>query len=180
MNHTYFKQGFTLIELLVVVLIIGILAAVALPQYQMAVAKSRAAAYWPLLKAIKNAQEVYRLANGEYVQEIVKLDITLPSNCTLTSSGGNYGHMYSCGNDVLIDNSVAANTKIIMARYCPGNNSTYNGCYPKQDFIFGIYFDDVYREGSDAVRIPGGTFCDGRTDLGKRVCKSLDVDKIFI
>ena len=72
------KQAFTLIELLVVVLIIGILAAVAVPQYQKAVEKSRTAEGLAIINAIARAEERYYLANGMYSTDLTLLDIEIP------------------------------------------------------------------------------------------------------
>lgn len=72
------NQAFTLIELLVVVLIIGILAAVALPQYNKAVRKSRLAEVKMFHNTAEKAIKVYILQNGitEYIREW-NLDIGL-------------------------------------------------------------------------------------------------------
>lgn len=73
------KKGFTLIELLVVVLIIGILSAIAVPQYEFAVEKSRAAEPLAVLKSIREAQELYFMSNGRYATDLFELDIPAPT-----------------------------------------------------------------------------------------------------
>ena len=87
------KQGFTLIELLVVVLIIGILSAVALPQYQTAVERSRAAEALTQMAAIADSMERYHAQHDAWPTSFTSLDVDFPTG---SCSGGTRGGKYFC------------------------------------------------------------------------------------
>ena len=78
------KKAFTLIELLVVVLIIGILAAIALPQYEKAVYKSRLSEAMINIKTIENCFDEYVLTNGLPTSTVSLKDM----GCSAELSGG--------------------------------------------------------------------------------------------
>ena len=147
------KKAFTLIELLVVVLIIGILAAIALPQYQKAVDKSRAMTVISALKAIKDAQEVYYLANQDYATDFDLLDIQLPGGDIKTKTA-NYVE-YQDG------------TKYWIQVLGTGKAASVIG-YAKG--MYGIsnleYYFDHYTEGPFLS-------CGGFTERGRKLCISL-------
>ena len=94
------KRAFTLIELLVVVLIIGILSAVALPQYQKAVLKARFGTIKSLARTIATAQEVYYLANNAYATSFADLDVDMPGGKDNTSTDSKY--IYDWGYCVIV------------------------------------------------------------------------------
>ena len=114
------KKGFTLIELLVVILIIGILAAVALPQYQLAVDKSNFAKYQAMVGTLRNAYDEYVLVHDQSTKTFDDLILNLPSDfiksfsdsratcmsnadmyCCVVNSGSSHSSTLKCGKNDL-------------------------------------------------------------------------------
>lgn len=79
------RRGFTLIELMIVVAIIGILAAVAIPNYIDATDEAKAARIQADLSAIGAAVEIYRVKHGKYPTDL----------SALVSSSGTGGYLKS-------------------------------------------------------------------------------------
>ncbi len=162
-------HGFTLIELLVVVLIIGILSAIALPQYKLSVVKARVATVLPVLLAIREAQEVYYMANGSYSNNASELDVELPAGCTWVESWpATDKNMFRCGNDFMVDiRSGGASVAGAVANYCP-RQTTWSNCVNNREFQVGRRY--VY-----STQNANKQFCAvfNSSALGASICKNL-------
>ena len=140
------RRGFTLIELLVVVIIIAILAAIALPQYNKAVMKARTADIQTFMAHVEKAMDLYVLENGysssvkyipwdemgidvsSYCDSIGAVNIGYP--CTAKNFQANAPSLYSNGfwqMDVALSESAFGLSMIHIYGY--KNGSKEKKCY---------------------------------------------------
>ena len=145
------RKGFTLIELLVVVLIIGILAAIALPQYQLAVLRTRYTQLMIMAEALRRAQDAYYLANGRYPLKISDLDVTIPyDDCREDADGGVlYCSQFTCA---IYDRSSNSNGYV----YCNTRKQGTDAYY----MIYSLRTTPKYR------------CIASQTALGRKLCES--------
>ena len=150
------KQAFTLIELLVVVLIIGILAAVALPKYEMAVMRSRYSTLKANTKALYDAEKIYQLANGSYTSDMESLSIDL-AGCTLSSDKKTCTYTWGrCTTDATNgrvsceDTNTLKNGYVIYLGVSPTNTKYGVNCW--------AFTSDKNNKYNDLCKKEGGTF----------------------
>ncbi len=158
------SPGFTLIELLVVVLIIGILAAVALPQYEKAVMKSRVAKILPWFKELKRGRDLYILDGGR--------NICLDLGAFADAAGIGYESATFTGDNTYCNYTLKISSDWVFRSV---NGGVYSTTFTEPGTNRGFFLYMVLNPSSAKIlgADPGAVFCMPTGDWAKKMCRAI-------
>lgn len=108
------RKGFTLLELLIVVIIVGILAAIAVPQFFKVAERARATELVNILGAVRSAQMRYYSLHTSFATTIADLDLDVPTY-------GKYYDLFTAQGPAYADAAVISGIQRSMTQY-PGSD----------------------------------------------------------
>ena len=182
------KKGFTLIEILVAVLIIGILAAIAVPQYQKARRRTTLSKMYASVRQLYDAQNAFYLANGRPARNFAELDLEFPQP-RLNAFSASSSEPESCAWGSQLNPIPNGDSWLDMGDYEFGMVKVWNydwqtslACFKDKCWCVGIPlpWDERWIENEEKKALAGkficyagykntGSFCGKIVDVGNRV-----------
>lgn len=157
-NSFYFKiiatakAGFTLMEITAVVLILGILAAIALPQYQRVLESSRVSEAITMLGNISTAEKMYLMQMGQFTPNFSELMLQIP----ITPRSGDDSYASGTYFDYDISNCTGYACDVMALR-------SKEGSYPYEIHLTGV----------SSANTPGQRTCHSTDNFGIKICLNI-------
>ncbi len=127
-NHRR-SSGFTLIEILIVVIILGILAAIVIPQFANASSDARKASVASTVQSIRDEVQLYRVQHGDQVPDLVTSWAPLIASSSYGTNNNLGPYLQSTPINPVISSTVVGAQSVVTDGNCDNTAGPFTGAF---------------------------------------------------